>query len=819
MTRSLTTLLLAITMATPVFSQELFPVRDGGEPADRTYDVLHYRIAVTIDEPARSVRGSVTTTLVPFPPDLRTLVFDAEEMTISKATLGKNTPLKFTQQERTVTLELDRPYGHHDTLQVAIEYSATPRKGLYFIQPDSAYPKRPRQIWSQGEDMDNHFWFPCHDFPNDRATTEMLITVPRELTALSNGALLDVKENPKDKTRTFHWKESVPYVSYLIMVAVGDYSIIKDKAGAVPLLYYVYPGQEADAKVCFRETPAILKFFVDKIGFPYPWEKYAQVLIHEFIEGGMENASATSLADDATVFDARARIDENPSSLIAHEFSHQWWGDVVTCKDWRHLWLNESFASYFDLLYHEATRGQEHFAMGVFEAQRSGINSDKTMGRKPIVSVGSYTTNLYPRGASVLHMLRFVLGEEMFWRAMNHYITKHQFSVVETNDFKVAIEEATGQNLFWFFDEWIYKAGYPVYKTTQEWDSTAHTLRLTVTQTQKQDSLTGIFRMPVDIAITTATGTTTQRVWNATQDTAYTFTLSSAPVLVLFDNGNRILKEMDVDQPFATWIYQAEHATDPAARYRALEHLGTVDDSSRVIPVIIGRALSDNSPFIRREAVQMLGMMTGDSLRSRTDIPQALLSAVKDKDPSVRAGAVPFLTDSTDARIAATLYGLLNDSSYTMVARALRALSKADPAHAETVLVQHLDVPSHHDVIAGTALSALHDVNPERGRAEALKRVAYGYPPATRMSAISILRRTAARGKGSVSWFLPLLTDRNVWLRATAANALGDCGGKDELPVLDKLAADTKSPASRAAIKAAQKIRTRLEHEANEHKD
>lgn len=812
MRRPVPTLLLALCIATPLVAQELFPVRDGGEPADRQYDVLHYRIAVTIDEPARSVHGTVTTTLIPFPPDLRTLTFDAEEMTVHRATLGKNTPLKFTQQEKTITLDLDRAYGHRDTLRVSIEYSCTPRKGLYFIQPDSAYPQRPRQIWSQGEDMDNHFWFPCHDFPDDRATSEMLITVPRELTALSNGALVDVKEDAKAKTKTFHWKESVPCVSYLIMLAAGEYSIIKDKAGSVPLLYYVYPGQEADAKVCFRETPAILKFFADKIGFPYVWEKYAQVLIHEFIVGGMENASATSLADDATVFDARARIDENPSSLIAHEFSHQWWGDVVTCRDWRHLWLNESFASYFDLLYHEATRGQDHFAMSVFESQRAGINTDKTMGRKPIVSIGSYAANLYPRGASVLHMLRFLLGEEMFWRSMNHYITKHRLGVVETNDLKVAIQEATGQNLYWFFDQWVYKAGYPVYKTSQEWDAGTRTLRLSVTQEQKQDSLTGIFRMPVDIAITTAAGTTTHRVWNQSADTVYTFALPSEPTLVVFDRGNWILKEMNVDQSFDAWVLQAETAQNPAVRYRALEHLGTVDDSARVIPVVIGRARNDASPGVRREAVQMLGMVSGGSNPTRDDVKRALLDAVRDPVASVRTSAVPFLTDSGDTEIIATLHRILKDSSYVMVARALRALSKADPAHAETVLVQHLDVPSHRDVIASTALSALADVAPARARDEAMQRVTYGHPQPVRTTAITLLRRQAARGKGSASTFIPLLTDRNVWLRTSAVNALGDCITEDDLHILDSIAADKKNPVAKAAAKAAHKARARFKN-------
>ena len=360
--------------------------------------------------------------------------------------------MTFSQQEKTVTLDLDRAYSHRDTLTVSIEYSCTPRKGLYFIQPDSAYPKRPRQIWSQGEDMDNHFWFPCYDFPNDRATSEMIATVPGDLTALSNGALLNVRENKKDHTKTFHWKETLSHPSYLITLAVGNYAVLKDKAGSSRSRTTSIPDRRPMRGYASAKRPPWYASSTRRRDSPYPWEKYAQVLIHEFIVGGMENASATSLADDATVFDARARIDENPSSLIAHELSHQWWGDVVTCKDWRHLWLNEGFASYFDPLYHESTRGRDHFDVTMYEAQQSGINSDKTMGRKPIVSIGSYGANLYPRGASVLHMLRFVLGEEMFWRAIQHYIAKYRFTTVETNDLKNAIEEATGQNLHWFFD-------------------------------------------------------------------------------------------------------------------------------------------------------------------------------------------------------------------------------------------------------------------------------------------------------------------------------------------------------------------------------
>ena len=317
------------------------------------FDVLHYRIEVSFDEPKRMVLGKVTTTLVPFPAALNSVEFDAEEMSISRVSYAGGRPLAYEVKPKTVVIHLDRSFSYRDTVAISIEYSCTPRKGLYFVLPDSGYPGRPAQIWTQGEDMDNHFWFPCYDFPNDRATSEVLATVRRGLTVLSNGTLLKVTENKRNGTTTYHWKQSKPHVAYLIMLAIGEYAVLRDKAGRVPLEYYVYPHHVEDAKVCFEKTPDMIRFFSATTGIAYPWEKYAQVLIHDFVVGGMENTSATSLADEATVFDARARLDNSPTSLIAHELSHQWWGDLLTCKDWRHLWLNESFASYFDPLYHE----------------------------------------------------------------------------------------------------------------------------------------------------------------------------------------------------------------------------------------------------------------------------------------------------------------------------------------------------------------------------------------------------------------------------------------------------------------------------------
>ena len=212
----------------------------------------------------------MTTTLVPFQPAFRTLVFDAEEMTVHRVSLGSGIHLPFVQDSTTVSITLDRSYSIRDTITVSLDYACTPRKGLYFVQPDSAYPGKPRQIWSQGEDMDNHFWFPCYDFPNDKATSELIATVSRDLTVLSNGALISVREDAKAGTKTFHWKEQKPHASYLIMVAIGSYAIVRDKAGSLPLEYYVYPDRVEDARICFRETAAMIRFFNEAIGLPLP---------------------------------------------------------------------------------------------------------------------------------------------------------------------------------------------------------------------------------------------------------------------------------------------------------------------------------------------------------------------------------------------------------------------------------------------------------------------------------------------------------------------------------------------------------------------
>ena len=804
--------LIAFCLTTTATAQAVFPVRDEGEAPSKAYDVQHYRIEVSFDEANREVSGRVAITFVPYGPDLTLLTLDAEEMQIRRVLFGGK-DLPFTLTAKQLLVPLGKSYSFTDTLTVTVEYTCRPNRGLYFVQPDSGYPATPWQIWTQGEDMDSHFWFPCYDFPNDKATTEVLATVRRPYVALSNGLLESVTDDENAGTRTFHWRQNTPHVSYLVMLAAGDYVVLRDSVGRRPLEYYVYPGTIADAKVCFAQTPDMIRFFNTRIGFAYPWDKYAQVLIRDFVVGGMENTSATALLDNITIFDSRARLDQSPVSLIAHELAHQWWGDVVTCKDWRHLWLNEGFATYFDPLYHEHLLGREEFDYQMFERQQRGIETDRRLGRKPIVSVGSFGDNVYSRGAAVLHMLRFCLGDLQFWRTLNHYITKHRFQSVETTDFKVAIEEATGQNLFWFFDQWVYGAGYPIFNVSYRWIDSSRTIALSVAQTQTVDSLTGIFRTPVEVEITAGGESVTHRVNILSKDTVLYLPAPGRPSLVIFDKGNWLLKEVHFTKSNEEWLFQAEYARHPLDRIDAIRALLARQDSLSFTAVLERLAESDNFWAVRQEAVRALGSLRLSDEAAREGMEHTLIRALTDPRASIRTTAIAQLGKRSGPGVVAALKGTLQDSSYRVVAASLRALSRVDSAHAGSILREYLDTPSHDDVIAVAALSGLASTDSALARTVALETIRYGRPPQRRLAALGIIRRGARSDPDLRAVLLSLSADGNRAVRSAVLRALGEVGDERALSTLDAIAATSGDRAAAIARESATRIRSRLKKE------
>ena len=789
-------------------AQEILTLQENGETPSHNYDVLHYAIDVRIDEVKKSVAGKVAITLVPFFPNLEKITLNAGKMTIGRVTLGGKKDLKFDAHPYTLDVHLDKPYSWRDTLNISVEYSCTPTRGMTFYAPDSGYPSKRTQFWSQGEDTTNHFWFPCYDHPNDKATSEVTATVNKKFTVLSNGKLISVKENKADGTKTFHWKESKPHSSYLIMVAGGEYAVLHDKAGKLPVDYYVYPNDTLNARINMRETPKMITFFNEKIGFPYAWEKYGQIILQDHF-GGMENSSATTLSDLSTVYDARVRTDQSPAGLIGHELAHQWWGDVVTCKDFRHIWLNESFASYFDPLYTEHSMGRDEFDYQMYGAQQAGITVDTTQGRKPIVSEESYFQNVYPRGASVLHMLRFVLGEELFWKSINHYITKHQFQPVETNDFKMAIEEATGQNLYWFFDQWVYKAGHPIFDVAYTWSDSAKAVFLSVKQTQKMDSLTGIFRTPVDIEVTTPSGASVQSVNILTKDTIFTIPSAEKPILVIFDKGNWLIKEIKFEKTKDELVYQATRATRPIERIRALQALAGLEKNEEFIPTFADRMVNDQFWAVRREAATLSGKIKPADEAGRSPLKTALMAAYKDKKAAVRDAAIGQLGSFKGGDVAEFLTKALDDSSYSVMGSALRSLAKVDSTNSIPVLTKYLDYPSYRNRVANTALIALATVDSTQALKLALEKAKYGQNIATRFTALGMFSKYGKGNPDVVALCRSLLDDKNENVRSNAARTLGTIGDESVIPILEPIANDKENAASTAAKDSIEKIKKR----------
>ncbi len=451
---------------------------------DRAVDVRHITLEIAIDPKAKRIEGTARHTFAPINDGLTQLEFDAVEMEIGAVRL-EGSDLPFSYDGARLRIDLGGPRNAGEELTVAIAYSAEPRRGLYFVGPDEGYPDKPLQVWSQGQDEDSRHWFPCFDFPNQLATSEVLVTVPDPLTAVSNGELVSVEE--RDGLRTYHWRQSTPHVAYLLSVAAGDFAEIIDQVDGVPVQYYLPKGREEDGRRALGRTPEMVRFFSERIGIPYPYAKYAQVVVNDFIFGGMENVSATTLTD-SILQDERAHPDyvDAGDGLVAHELAHQWFGDLLTCRDWAHGWLNEGFATYFDALFTEHHYGVDEFRYQMRRNAEIYLRDDAQRYRRPIVShtynepIDLFDRQFYEKGGWVLHMLRFELGDDLFWKAIRHYTAKHRGANVTTPDLQRAIEEATGRNLDAFFEQWVYGAGHPALTVSHEWDDSTKQAKLTV---------------------------------------------------------------------------------------------------------------------------------------------------------------------------------------------------------------------------------------------------------------------------------------------------------------------------------------------------
>jgi len=783
---------------------------------DRQVAVKHLKLDLRFDYDRRYVEGLATFTLSPINDDLMSFELDIAEMSIKRVTLtavekrstgdlpkssvqpGSQLArrLEFETRADKLEIELDRPYARNEQLTIEIAYSCSPRKGLFFVEPDEAYPNKPRQIWSQGENEDAHWWFPCHDVTNQKMTTEMIATVDSSFFALSNGELIGVRENDGEGSRTYHWSQSQPHPAYLVTIVIGEYEALGDDYDGLPISYYVYKDRVREGQRLFGATPRMIEFFEEKFGYAYPYPKYSQVIVDDFLFGAMENTSASTFTDRC-LLDDHAAIDLSYDDIVAHELAHQWWGNLVTCKDWSHIWLNESFATYSEYLWREHAHGYDDARFALFQDFLVYLHEDRSSHRRPIVfnryrfSEDLMDRHAYQKGACVLDMLRWELGDDAYLRTLAHYLNKHEFGNAETNDFKVAVEEATGRNLYWFFDQWLYGEGHPELEVGYEWRREQGLLKLSVKQLQEADGKTRVFRFPVVIEIVSVEPgeviETEQRasyqvvVEKAEQD--FYFPCESKPRMVLFDKGHRIYKTMRFEKSAQELIFQMRRAEEAMDRARAARELsvfrGEVDALREVL-------LGGDFYGVRMAAAVSLGEIGGESAG-----PALIEAYRRSKDPGVRRACVWALGNfKNEATIDVLGEALRKDDSYYVAVAAARALANIGGDKSYDILRESISRKSWQDVIAASIFDGFAQSKERRALDLAIDHSKYGERAPIRVAAIACL---AALGKELnkekkddrvVDHLIELLKDKAVRARLGAVKALGKIGAKRALPPL-----------------------------------
>ena len=508
---------------------------------DRAFDALHIFLDLDVDLRRKSLSGTCTTTVRARRSGVRRLDFNAVGLKVAKA-LVDGKPARFSHKNGKLTVVLAKELSESAETKVTATYKViNPEAGLHFV-------REPAQMWSQSQPEDARRWFPCHDSPHAKATSEIRARVPAGYRAVSNGVL--VEHETSAGRETWHWKMDRPHSIYLITLVVGVFSEIVEEWDGIPVVYYCEKGREADARRGFAKTAKALKFFSEKTGVRYPYPRYAQVAVAEY-PGGMEHTTCTTQTD-ACLIDKRAALDHDLDLLVAHELAHQWFGDLVTCAEWPHAWLNEGFATYFEVLFQDHDKGRDEAEYELLGNARVYFDEETRRYRRAIVCrtyMDPWTIfdrHLYEKGCWVLHMLRHDLGDELWWKAVGHYLRKHQDASVQTQDLVVAVEEATGRNMQGFFDQWVYRSGHPVLRSRWSYDPKTKKGSFWLMQTQPIDDSHPAFRFGAHVRVT-------GRGWvrdfhedvNA-KEHRFGWKLPGEPLNVEFDPELRLLKKISL---------------------------------------------------------------------------------------------------------------------------------------------------------------------------------------------------------------------------------------------------------------------------------
>lgn len=670
---------------------------------ERVMDLVHTRLDLSFDWDKKYVIGTANLILTPYFYSLDTFSLDAKGFELLSLGIkrGEDTePLKYTYDGEKILLNLDKVYSKGDTLEIEIEYIAKPDelpvggsaaiqqdKGLYFINPDGSDTLKPKQIWTQGETEASSKWFPTIDSPNEKTTQEMFITVDSMYTVLSNGEFIYSIDNG-DGTKTEYWKMDLPHAPYLFMMAIGEFEIIKHKWNDIEVNYYVEPEFAPFANTVFGNTPEMLTFFSEKLGYPYPWNKYSQVVVRDFVSGAMENTTATIFMEGLQI-DDREALDVNWDYIIAHELFHHWFGDLVTCESWSNLPLNESFANYSEYLWFE-------YKYGIDEADYHGENelseylAEAQTKKEPLIRFhyldreDMFDRHSYNKGGRVLHYLRSIVGDQAFFSSLNYYLNQHKFKPVEIHDLRLAFEETTGKDLNWFFNQYFLAPGHPELLVNHNFLEG----RLTVKVNQTQDtSISPVYTIPLDLSYWVNGKRYNNKVIIDSLEKTFSFHVSQNPELVLLDPdfvlSGTIDHERSLDELQFQFSNGERYLTRSNALNKTIETLIKNGETNLLEhPVsknMINASLKDDFWVIRKNSLEMLQNLPDSALTYFIEDIKDL--AVNDDKSDVRSVAIRVLAGSeptpSDKYKDIYVQGL-NAKPYSVVGASLGALLKGD---------------------------------------------------------------------------------------------------------------------------------------------
>ncbi|MBI4946797.1 MAG: M1 family metallopeptidase [Bacteroidetes bacterium] len=672
----------------------------------RIIDILHTKLEVSFDWEKQYMNGKATITFKPYFYPVKEITLDAKSFDVKEVSLlassGKNLP--FTYNKTQLTITFDKEYTRSDTLKIFIDYVAKPNeretkigdavtsdKGLYFINPMGKEKNKPIEIWTQGEPESNSCWFPTLDKPNERMTQEIYITVDsthKNFVTLSNGLLLSSKKNP-DGSRTDYWKQSLPAAPYLSMMAIGDFAIVKDTWRNKDVNYYVEHEFESYAKAIFGHTPEMLEFFSTKLGTTYPWEKFSQIVVRDYVSGAMENTTAVLHGEFLNRTD-REMLDKNYEDVISHELFHQWFGDYVTCEAWSNTTLNEGFATYGEYLWQEYKYGRDAADHHGYKSMQGYISSQERSPKHLIRYYyneldNMFDANSYNKGGAVLHMLRKYVGDDAFFTVLKIYLDKNKFSSVEADDLRLVFEQVTGEDLHWFFDQWFFGEGYPKLLIQHNYNDMLKKYTVRIRQTQDLSSFP-VFKLPIDIDIYVDGKKERKRVWTKNEIEDFSFDVAKKPDMVNVDADKSLVCTKEEKKSVQEWVFQYRNGPLYLDRKEALKELSVFATTPEAADVIVA-SLSDKFWEIRETAIGYIEKLPQEYRKAVKE--KIIVLAKNDDKSSVRTLAIEQLDNNyKDEDLTAVYRQCVNDQSYAVAGASLIALAKSDKKESMRIAKQ-----------------------------------------------------------------------------------------------------------------------------------